>query len=119
MKTKIPNKGVPMMNNTETTETKLTYAAFIKQLASLTNEDEDCVKKIFDAGVDLIGKQAYAGKVVEIRNFGSFRTKKTQGRKVALKNVSEFSAYTKFQFKPSNHFTKMNRIRIGEINKER
>lgn len=94
---------------------KMSYAEFIKVVAEDTGVPDDIVRKIYDDGIAVIGKNAYSGKQVEIRNFGIFGTKKAQGREVQLNNVSGFNPYTKFQFKPSSHFTKQNRIAIGEI----
>lgn len=95
---------------------KMSYTEFIRAVAEDTGVPEKIVRKIYDNGIDIIGKNAYCGRQVEIRNFGIFGTKKAQGRTVHLNNVSDFSSYTKFQFKPSSHFTKQNRIAIGEIN---
>lgn len=94
---------------------KMSYTEFIKAVAEDTGVPENIVRKIYDDGIDVIGKNAYRGRQVEIRNFGIFGTKKAQGRNVQLNNVSGFDSYTKFQFKPSSHFTRQNRISIGEI----
>lgn len=94
---------------------KMSYTQFIKAVAKNTGVPENIVRKVYDDGIDVIGKNAYRGRPVEIRNFGIFGTKKAQGRNVQLNNVSGFSAYTKFQFKPSSHFTRQNRMTIGEI----
>jgi nucleoid DNA-binding protein len=94
---------------------KMSYTEFIKSVAIATGVPESIVRKIYDEGIIVIGKNAYSGRQVEIRNFGIFGTKKAQGREVQLNNVSGFCPYTKFQFKPSSHFTRQNRIAIGEI----
>lgn len=94
---------------------KMSYTEFIKAVAEDTGVPENIVRKIYDGGINIIGKNAYRGRQVEIRNFGIFGTKKAQGRAVQLNNVSGFGSYTKFQFKPSSHFTRQNRIAIGEI----
>lgn len=94
---------------------KMSYTEFIRAVATKTGIPENIVRKAYDEGIDIIGKNAYKGTKVEIRNFGIFSTKKAQGRKVQLNNVSKFKPYTKFQFKPSSHFTRQNRISIGEI----
>lgn len=95
---------------------KMSYAEFINAVAQKTGVPKDIVRNIYDSGVTVIGHETYEeGREVEIRNFGVFRTKKAQGRNVQLNNVSKFASYTKFQFKPSSHFTRQNRIGIGEI----
>ena len=96
-------------------ESKISYAEFIEVVAKKTGVPENIVRRIYDVGVSVIGHESYGGKSIEIRNFGVFSTKKAQGRNVQLNNVSSFEPYTKFQFKPSTHFTKFNRKRIGEL----
>lgn len=108
---------------------KMSYMEFIRTVANnsgLADDLEqpkdvicDIVRKIYDTGIDVIGENAYQGRSVEIRNFGRFSTKKAQGRKVKLNNVSKFSSYTKFQFKPSTHFTRLNRAVIGELDNDK
>ena len=98
---------------------KMSYAEFINAVAINTGIPEKIVRQIYDSGIDVIGKETYVnGRSVEIRNFGVYKTKKAQGRNVQLNNVSKFNGYTKFQFKPSSHFTKINRANIGEIDKK-
>lgn len=99
------------MGNTE----KMSYTEFIKAVAAETEVPESVVRRIYDTGVRTIGENAYQGRCVEIRNFGVFGTRKAQGRNVRLNNVSTFNPYTKFQFRPSSHFTRSNRRLIGEI----
>jgi nucleoid DNA-binding protein len=94
---------------------KMSYTQFIKAVAENIGVSEDIVRRAYDNGIEVIGTNAYRGRPVEIRNFGIFGTKKAQGRNVQLNNVSGFDAYTKFQFKPSSHFTRHNRMLIGEI----
>ena len=100
------------------TENKMSYTEFIKTVAEITRIPEDVIRTAFDTGIDVIAENAYQkGRVVEIRNFGTFKTKHVEGRNVLLNNVSSFGSYTKFQFKPSSRFTKQNRKVIGEIKK--
>lgn len=94
---------------------KMSYTKFIKAVAKKTGVPENIVRKIYDEGIGIIGKETYSGQSVEIRNFGTFSTKKAQGRNVKLNNVTKFNSYTRFQFKPSSHFTRQNRKSIGEI----
>lgn len=97
---------------------KMSYMEFIRTVSDESGYDEEIVRQIYDKGIGIIGQNAYQGRSVEIRNFGRFSTKKAQGRSVKLNNVSKFSSYTKFQFKPSTHFTRSNRALIGEIDSD-
>ena len=95
---------------------KMSYNEFIGTVSMNTGVPEPIVRKIFDEGIDVIGATAYdKHRCVEIRNFGVFFTRVAPGRNVCLNNVSNFDSYTKFQFKPSSHFTKKHRTLIGEI----
>jgi len=94
---------------------KMSYTEFIRAVAEKTGVPENLVRKLYDEGISIIGDETYDGRSVELRNFGIFSTKPAQGRNVKLNNVSCFGSYTKFQFKPSSHFTRKNRIRIGEL----
>lgn len=94
----------------------MTYNEFIRTVSERTGIPFRLVRKTFDEGIDVIGETTYSQRRrVEIRNFGIFSTRVASGRNVCLNNVSNFNSYTKFQFKPSSHFTKKHRTVIGEI----